>query len=100
MQFVVYALDKPGTGSLRATHRDAHRGRLENHEYPLRIIFAGPLLGDEDRVIGSLFLIESDTVENVRAFVGTDPYWIAGVYESVAVHPFRAVIGSVGGGET
>ena len=28
MHFVVYALDKPGSGDMRAAHRDAHRARL------------------------------------------------------------------------
>lgn len=96
MHYIVNALDRPGSASLRASHRDAHRSRLEKHDFPLKVVVAGPLLSDDEDVIGSLLIIESDAIENVRAFVGTDPYWIAGVYESVSVKPFRAVIGEIG----
>lgn len=88
MYYSVYALDRPGAGSLRAKHREEHRARLHNHEYALKVVVAGPLLGDDDAMIGSLVIVEAEAAEDVRAFIGTDPYWINGVYETVDVRAF------------
>ena len=94
MYFSVYALDKPGAGSLRAKHREEHRARLHQNEYPLKVIVAGPLLGADDTMIGSLLIVEAEAAEDVRAFIGTDPYWINGVYETVDVRAFGWGIGA------
>ncbi len=94
-QFTVYALDKPGAAPLRAEHGEAHRGRLRAHNAPpLQVVVAGPLLDEDDKPIGSLVIIEADTIEAVRAFVEADPYQINGVYGDVDIKPIRWTIGT------
>ena len=96
MQFIIYALDKPDGGAARARNRDAHRARLHDHDHPVKIISAGPLLEGDDPV-GSVFLIEADGLEQVRAFIAADPYVTNGVYESVDVRPVKWTIGAAPG---
>jgi uncharacterized protein YciI len=59
MHFVVYALDKPGSGDIRAAHRDAHRARLREPGQPLKVVTAGPMLDDAKNAIGSLLIIDA-----------------------------------------
>ena len=42
--FVVYVLDKLGSGDIRAAHRDAHRARLREPGEALKVLTAGPML--------------------------------------------------------
>ena len=96
MQFVIYALDKPDGGAARAENRDAHRARLHDHDHPIKIISAGPLLNGDDPV-GSVFIIEAETIDEVRAFIAADPYVTNGVYESFDVRPVKWTIGTAPG---
>lgn len=94
-QFTIYALDKPGSAPLRAENGEAHRARLRaSTEPPVRVIIAGPLLSADDTPIGSLVLVEAETIEAVEAFVAADPYSVAGVYGSVDIKPIRWTIGT------
>jgi acetyl esterase len=40
---------------------------------------------------GSLFIIEADSADEVRAFHQADPYTLAELWETVSLHPFRQV---------
>ena len=39
-------------------------------------------------MIGSLMLVEADSLEQVRAFANNDPMNLAGVWESIEIHRF------------
>lgn len=93
-QFTVYALDNPGSAPKRAEHGDAHRQRLRDSTTPpVQVVIAGPLLGPDDKPVGSLVLVEAETIAAVEAFVAADPYSINGVYGSVDIKPIRWTIG-------
>lgn len=97
MHFVVYALDKPGLGEVRARNRPAHRERLRQHEHPLTVIIAGPMLDDEGTMIGSVLIVEAETRAAVEAFVAGDPYQLDGLYDRVDIRRFAWGIGAPAG---
>ena len=91
MLCVLHCLDHPDAGEVRAANRPAHlefaRGRDE-------IRMAGPLLStDGGQMIGSMFVLEVDDIEQARAFNAEDPYTHAGLFQRVEVHPFRWLLG-------
>ena len=87
MYFVLYCRDKPDSRDLRMANRPKH---LEFAKASSAIRVAGPMLGDDgESLIGSLFVIEADSLDDARAFNAADPYTLAGLWQSVAIHPFR-----------
>lgn len=94
MQFAIYALDNPDTGDLRAQHRDAHRARLRNHAHPVTVVSAGPLFADDGKTaVGSIFVMEAESLEAVRRYMAEDPFVLNAIYGTVNIHPFTWTIG-------
>lgn len=86
MLFCFYNLDKPGT-DLRATLRPAHRNYLA--KFADRFAFAGPLMASDGTTpVGSLLVLDFDSLDDAMAFIKNEPYTAAGLYESVEVRPF------------
>jgi uncharacterized protein YciI len=52
-------------------------------------IQSGPLLADDGTtMIGSLFIVDADDRDAVERFHATDPFFRAGVWGHVEIHPF------------
>lgn len=82
--------DKPNSTELRMKTRPAHLAWLETSALP--VTFIGPILADDDATpIGSLFIVEADSLAAARAFQKQDPYVAAGLFENVIVQPTRKV---------
>jgi uncharacterized protein YciI len=91
MRYVLFCEDKAGAEALRLETREAHLAFVGTQGD--RIKLAGPMLSDDgEHMIGSLFIIEADSIDDVRAMNAKDPYTKAGLFERVAVHPFRQVV--------
>jgi len=87
MHVVLYCRDKAGSVDLRLANRPAH---LEFAKSQQCIRMAGPMLGaDGSTMIGSLFVLEVGDLASAEAFNQADPYTRAGLWQSVAIHPFR-----------
>lgn len=87
MRFVVHCLDKPGAVSLRLQHYEDHKAHLASG--PVATVISGPLLADDgETMIGSLFIFEAVSRDEIEAFNKADPFNKAGVWESVSIHPF------------
>ena len=94
MLFVIYAMDRPGDGSLRQTHRPAHIEYLKSKVAMIRT--AGPLLDEDgEKMVGSMLVVEAANLAAAKAFAAADPFAKNGVFASVAVRPWRASVGSV-----
>lgn len=94
MLYACVCTDKPEAGDLRQQTREAHLAHLRSHSDA--IVSAGPLLSDDQsRPVGSLLIVEADTLEAARAMMEADPYARAGVFERIEVYPWRWVVGSV-----
>lgn len=88
MLFAIYCEDSENSAASRRVHYDAHRAHLKSAP-DVRVLIAGPLVGPSaaDR-IGSLILIEADSLERVRKFNGEDPFAVNRVWASVRVTGF------------
>ncbi|MGI4748368.1 MAG: YciI family protein [Janthinobacterium lividum] len=87
MHFIVHCQDKPGMVDTRLAHYDAHKAYLGTQ--PIDIIISGPLVQDDGTtMIGSFFLVQADTREEVETFNANDPFHAAGIWQQVLIHPF------------
>jgi hypothetical protein len=92
--FVLLGRDAPDTGALRQKVRPAHLDHLRKAAGEGRIVHAGPLLDAAGAAIGSLIVLEADTLEAARATAALDPYVTAGVFQTFEVLETRAVFGA------
>lgn len=91
MYFIVYAKDKPGHTDVRAKNRPDHVAWLKANSVPV----AGPLLADDNEtMIGSMLIVEAESLADVEAMLPNDPYAKAGLFESVEVHPWIWALGA------
>ncbi len=90
MHFAIINHDKPDSVDLRVTTREVHLEYLRAVGDDLLV--AGPILGDDGETpIGSVLIVEAESLEAARAFAAGDPYAEAGLFQSSAVMPWRKV---------
>jgi uncharacterized protein len=87
MKFVILGKDGPEGAQKRPLYREAHLQRLEAWSQQGKVILAGPLTDK----LGSLIVVEAESLEEVQAFVQNDPYTLHGVFQDVTIHPFLQV---------
>ena len=93
MLFIAYCTDDPQKPDLRLETRPAHVDWLKANGAIIRV--AGPWMDDSgEKPIGSLLILEGESVEVMRGFLATDPYAQAELFSAVALHPWRWVIGA------
>lgn len=93
MLFMAYCTDDPQKPDLRMQTRPGHVDWLKANDATIKV--AGPWLTDDGETpIGSLLIIEGESVDAMQAFLKSDPYAEAGLFTSVVVHPWRWVIGA------
>lgn len=89
MLWAVYLLDKADSAPLRTTHLEAHKAYL--HKVDGQCFFTGPLMADDaTRNIGSLWIISAGSRGAAEAFVQSEPFFQAGVFESHRITRVRA----------
>jgi uncharacterized protein YciI len=93
--FAVWATDGEGKLPDRERVRPAHRARLRTPgEHRVKVVLAGPTFNTRGRGMnGTLLVVEADELEVVQAFVSSDPYVAAGVYQSFEIRPFVCGLG-------
>ena len=98
MYYAILARDKANSLSDRLAVRPAHLDRLRRLQNDGRLLLAGPhpAIDSEDPgeagFTGSLIVAEFEDLEAARAWAAEDPYVTAGVFQDVAVKPFRKVL--------
>jgi uncharacterized protein len=95
MLFVIICKDRPGIGlERRMKARPAHLAYLETFGDSVRV--GGAMLSDDaSQPLGSVIMIEAESLEAAKAIAAADPYVNADVFETVEIHPFRAAAGVV-----
>jgi uncharacterized protein YciI len=90
MLFAIHALDGEGALSKRLEHGDAHRVHVAGAAaFGVRIVISGPLVKDDgETMIGSLIVVEAENREEAERFNASDPYRLAGVWETVTISGF------------
>lgn len=88
MHYVVHCLDFEGQVQKRLDHYDSHKAYLSTN--PIDTLISGPLLADDgETMIGSFFLVQADSIDDVIAFHRNDPFHAAGIWEKVSIRPFN-----------
>jgi uncharacterized protein YciI len=91
--YALMCFDKPGSLELRMANREAHLAYARDHLEQIKA--AGPYLDEAGAMTGSMFLMEADSAETVRAFNAADPYARAGLFERVEVRAWRVSLGAL-----
>jgi uncharacterized protein len=95
--FTIIAEDGANSVTLRARHLDVHLAHVEAHL--ARYVVAGPMRGTDGVITGSLLIVKAETIADARAFLETDPYFVAKVWRSIDIRAFNAVAGDWVGGK-
>lgn len=94
MLCVVHRIDNPEKTYLRKVHRDIHLVHLD--KYRSKILLAGPYLDPQtgaDR--GSMFLMQTESLEEARRFAEDDPYMQHGVFQHLEVWQWTRKTGTI-----
>ena len=97
MLYLIYAEDTSDSLEKRNAVRPAHLARLQLLQDEGRLIVAGPLPAVDSNdpgpagFTGSAIVAEFPSLEAAQSWAKDDPYIAAGVYEKVAVKPFKRV---------
>jgi uncharacterized protein YciI len=90
MQFAVLNHDKPDGLELRMKVRETHLEYLRS--VGDRLMTAGPILSEDGKTpIGSLLIVEAESLEAAREFAAADPYARAGLFSDSKIWPWRLV---------
>lgn len=89
MLIALIARDKPGALQTRTDNRDNHLAYIKETGV---VSQAGPLLGDDGNMCGSLVILDVDDMAAAEVWAENDPYAKAGLFESVELIPWKKVI--------
>ncbi len=98
MWYVIYSSDRKNSLDARLAARPAHFARLEALLAAGRLLVAGPRPAIDAAdpgpagYLGSLVIARFDSLQDAQAWADADPYFEAGVYQSVEVSPYLRVI--------
>ena len=98
MYYAILCEDVPNSLPLRQQARPAHLARLRELLEQGRLLVAGPhpALDTVDPgdagFTGSLIIAEFDSLEAATAWADSDPYVDAGVFNKVAVKPYKVAL--------
>ena len=89
MYYSMICYDREDGSELRKKKRDDHISFLS--KYKDRILFAGPLLSEENNPKGSLIVIKGDSKGEIEEISKKDPYFLAGLFKTVEIFGFKKV---------
>ena len=98
MSYMISAQDVENSLEKRLAARPAHLARLQELADEGRLLVAGPhpAIDSENPgdagFSGSLVVADFDSLATAQAWADADPYFAAGVYQSVVVKPFKRVL--------
>lgn len=91
MLYALMCKDKPGSFELRMATRPPHVEYLKSLEASGVLKMAGPLLGDDEKPVGSLLVISAGDKHQAEAIAAGDPYAQAGLFASTEIRAFNWV---------
>lgn len=96
--FLVTCRDGSESAAPRAAHLEGHLDHVE--KYWTRYVTAGPIRepGGE-ALVGSVFLVLADDLDDAKALMAGDPYITSGMYETITYNEFSNSIGQYIGGK-
>jgi len=86
----IYCLDKPDHLDTRLENRAAHLAHLA--ELGDRLFAAGPLQSEDGTMIGSVLIIDFESLDDAQKFCARDPYVQAQLFEQVSISAWKKVL--------
>ena len=87
MLFALVAHDRPNRVALRMELRPDHLKFLDSLGDQLKL--AGPFLDEDGNMVGSIVVIEAETLDAARMVFARDPFAIGGLFEQTAIKPWK-----------
>jgi hypothetical protein len=88
MLYIIYQIDKPNSGEIRAAHRQAHFKYLDDHADIL--VLGGAMLAEDGSTrIGSVLIINVPSREEAERFSANEPFRKAGLFARVEITRMR-----------
>lgn len=92
--FIISAFDREACLGLRLEVRPDHAAYVRANT-PETVKLAGPYLNQRGEMIGSMLIISAASQEDAERFIAHDPYFKAGLFAQVRVHPWKPLIGKL-----
>jgi uncharacterized protein YciI len=86
MIYVFHLMDKPNQAAVRQQIRPEHKAYLA--QVADRMAFAGPLMDEQEQMMGSLLAIDFDSLDAAKQWLSQEPFTRAGVYGEVRIDGF------------
>ena len=91
MPYMIYCIDKPEHGDVRAAARKDHLAYLTG--FKDKVLMAGPTTTDDaSGMTGSLLLMDFADRAEAEAFAAGDPYAKAGLFAETRIHAWKKVL--------
>ena len=90
MRIALVTHDKPNHLHIRKENREAHLAYIKNSGV---VEMAGPFLDTDEKMCGSLIILDVDDMAAAKAWAENDPYNKAGLFETSTLKIWEKVIG-------
>ena len=87
MLFALVAHDRPNAVARRLELRPDHLKHLDALGDTL--VLAGPFLAENGDMVGSIVVIEAETLDSAREIFARDPFMVGNLFDSVTIKPWR-----------
>lgn len=79
MLFAIHVMDTPNALPRRLENYPQHRDHLNSAS--ITIVLAGPLSDGDDQPVGSMFVVDAHSMQEVDAFYSADPFYQLGIWD-------------------
>ena len=94
MLYIAICVDKPESVEKRLANRPAHLAYLQS--LGAKVKAGGATMADDLKTpTGTMLIFEGESAAEIEAILATDPYALAGLFESVVVKPWRQAVGQM-----
>ncbi len=87
MPYLVLTKDRADCSHIRSAIKPSHVEYLEEHK--ARLLAAGTLINGDAVEYDGMMLIDTEDPDEADAFISDDPYSHAGLYDEIALLPWR-----------
>jgi uncharacterized protein len=91
MQFIVTGHDGTDEGALerRLAVRDEHMKLVETMKKEGRYLYAAALLGKEEKMIGSVLIVDFPSMNELEQWLNIEPYVKGNVWKQIDIKPCK-----------
>lgn len=87
MPFALVAYDRPGNVARRMELRPDHLKHLDS--LGDQLLLAGPFLDEKGDMVGSIVVIDAESLEAARETFARDPFMLGNLFDSVTIKPWK-----------